>query len=567
MSESIVTATPEVHIVTAGEKQIVVSENMSVNIMAVGTQGPTGIGIPTGGTTGQVLAKTSADNYAAEWVDAGSGGSVTGATDSTLTLTGTTLGINLANANIFTATQTVSDDGIGGTAAIVSNGVATFVPVRFTGFAVDASTDTGGVEMALNHNSTGNRQLVVRDTAGAAGASTGFRYLVGTYIAQIDAIDNDGTTQRAINIGGGNGVAINRQSAAYDVTLPALLTVYGDNSKNILELWDIAGGAAKFTVDNAGNLTALGSLASVAFVKSGGTSSEFLKADGSVDSTVYGTVTGATNSTLTLTGTTLGINLGNANTWTAKQTIELATSQLQLKFGTGKTCDFTVDTNGDMTLDLATSGAKFIFADKIIVPNGTSALPSIAFASSPTTGFYQVSAGVMGVCVGGVNVGQFDAISNQLRIYAGALRLQSGGGSVIAEQSHMISGNNNGYDLGATGNTWRNGFFGTSIRCPLLFGGTGTTQSLILKSTSGVGAAGADIIFQVGNNGATEGMRILNSGVIRRTATYTVATLPAGTNNDTTFVSDALAPVWGAAVVGGGAVRVPVYYDGAWKVG
>src|SRR3990167_3728113 len=53
---------------------------------------------------------------------------------------------------------------------------------------------------------------------------------------------------------------------------------------------------------------------------------------------------------------------------------------------------------------------------------------------------------------------------------------------------------------------------GTSLTVPLVIGGTGTTSTLSLRSTSGVGAAGADIIFQVGNNGATEAMRILNSG-------------------------------------------------------
>ena len=55
-------------------------------------------------------------------------------------------------------------------------------------------------------------------------------------------------------------------------------------------------------------------------------------------------------------------------------------------------------------------------------------------------------------------------------------------------------------------------------------------------------------------------------GVVNMAA-YTVATLPAGVNNDRAFVTDALAPAFGAAVVGGGAVRIPVYYDGAWKVG
>ena len=52
----------------------------------------------------------------------------------------------------------------------------------------------------------------------------------------------------------------------------------------------------------------------------------------------------------------------------------------------------------------------------------------------------------------------------------------------------------------------------TSVKSPLLIGGTGTTSSLTYKTTTGVGTTGADHIFQVGNNGATEAMRILNSG-------------------------------------------------------
>ena len=52
----------------------------------------------------------------------------------------------------------------------------------------------------------------------------------------------------------------------------------------------------------------------------------------------------------------------------------------------------------------------------------------------------------------------------------------------------------------------------TSATCPLVIGGTSTTSTLTLRSTSGVGTSGADIIFQVGDNGATEAMRILNSG-------------------------------------------------------
>lgn len=56
--------------------------------------------------------------------------------------------------------------------------------------------------------------------------------------------------------------------------------------------------------------------------------------------------------------------------------------------------------------------------------------------------------------------------------------------------------------------------FTTSARTPLLIGGTGTTSTLTLKTTTGAGTTNADMIFQVGNNGATEAMRILNSGLV-----------------------------------------------------
>jgi hypothetical protein len=43
---------------------------------------------------------------------------------------------------------------------------------------------------------------------------------------------------------------------------------------------------------------------------------------------------------------------------------------------------------------------------------------------------------------------------------------------------------------------------------------------------------------------------------------YTVATLPAGTQGDTAFVTDALAPAFITTVAGGGAVVTEVFYNG-----
>lgn len=56
--------------------------------------------------------------------------------------------------------------------------------------------------------------------------------------------------------------------------------------------------------------------------------------------------------------------------------------------------------------------------------------------------------------------------------------------------------------------------FTTQLTSPVVVGGTSTTQSLVYKTTTGAGTTGADHIFQTGNNGATEAMRILNSGIV-----------------------------------------------------
>ena len=65
--------------------------------------------------------------------------------------------------------------------------------------------------------------------------------------------------------------------------------------------------------------------------------------------------------------------------------------------------------------------------------------------------------------------------------------------------------------------------------------------------------------------------QLMASGVVPSLTNYTVATLPSAVTSGKgarSFVTDALAPVFGATVVTGGAIAVPVYSDGTnWKVG
>jgi hypothetical protein len=125
-----------------------------------------------------------------------------------------------------------------------------------------------------------------------------------------------------------------------------------------------------------------------------------------------------------------------------------------------------------------------------ITPTTLTADRTVTLADGNTT----LQAGTMAVTGTGLN--QFAATTSaQL---AGVISDETGTGSLVFGTSPTLA----------------TPTFTTSATFPLHIGGTTTTSTLTLRSTSGVGATGADIIFQVGNNGATEAMRVLNSGSV-----------------------------------------------------
>lgn len=87
---------------------------------------------------------------------------------------------------------------------------------------------------------------------------------------------------------------------------------------------------------------------------------------------------------------------------------------------------------------------------------------------------------------------------------------------------------------------------------PVANGGTGTTSTTFVNLATNVTG-----VLPVANGGTGAGVA------------YTVATLPTPpVQGRRAWVTDALAPAFGAAVVGGGAVVIPVFDNGtAWIVG
>jgi hypothetical protein len=96
---------------------------------------------------------------------------------------------------------------------------------------------------------------------------------------------------------------------------------------------------------------------------------------------------------------------------------------------------------------------------------------------------------------------------------------------------------------------------------------TGSNNVYVGAST--VGSASTNSYEAViGSNLTGNGSNSTTVGGVFYSTLYTVATLPTASVGGRSFVTDASAPVFGTAVTGGGAVAVPVYYDGTqWRVG
>ena len=94
--------------------------------------------------------------------------------------------------------------------------------------------------------------------------------------------------------------------------------------------------------------------------------------------------------------------------------------------------------------------------------------------------------------------------------------------------------------------------------------GFATTQS---GTTSRLERMRIDSSGNVGIGTASPSGKLDVAGTIK-TLGYTVATLPTGVVGARAYVTNALAPTFGATVVTGGAVTIPVFYNGTnWIVG
>jgi hypothetical protein len=285
----------------------------------------------------------------------------------------------------------VTRDGSGN--FIANNITATLTGNASTATNVAYSGLTGAVPI-WNQNTTGNAATVTSVTPsnfasqtantvlaapnGSSGTPT-FRSLVSADIPNLNYLPLtggiltgglSGTTGSFASSGGSNTFAINHSSGS---GIALNITKGGNGEGLYINKTSGSGNAA----------TIIGTLNATTLVKSGGTSSQFLKADGSVDNNTYLT-TGTASSTYlplaggTLTGTLNGINQNLNSNLSLTDPIAGNPPRIYTSVTTGPSTTASIR----LALDQATSGGANMFMGGSQLVGGNSTNPNIFFTDS-----------------------------------------------------------------------------------------------------------------------------------------------------------------------------------------
>lgn len=457
------------------------------------------------GSGGVVLASTPAIT----------GGTHTGLTSLGIRSTGAAFDLTFATDSVFTAGRTITFRPGDAARIVTLSGDATLSgtntgdqTITLTGGVTGSGTGSFAATVVTNANLTGPITSVGNATSVAAQTGTGT-----TFVMQTSPSVTGGAHTAITSFG------LRDTSAAFDLTIAAVSSP--------------ALGAGRTLTLNMQNVA-------------------------------HTIVFGETTNTITFpdapSGTVPFLNL--AQTWTALQS-----------FGTN--LGGTLQTAAQPNVTSLGTLTGLTLSGVVNLPAGTAGSPSLVDVNSTTTGIWFSSAGNMNISTAGVERLHIDSgrltldddmnLSWRNQPSAGApdlfirraaaanlalgttaanpplaqtISVQNASGTDIAGASFTIDasqGTGTGVGgsfiirvagAGTTGSSLnalaaaltidstKLATFVGNVVAPTVIGGTATTSDLNLQTTSGVGAAGADMHFLVGNAGGTEAATILNSGVV-----------------------------------------------------
>ena len=320
--------------------------------------------------------------------------------------------------------------------------------------------------------------------------------------------------------------------------------------------------------------------------------------------------------TITLSGTSSGTLVGTGASTVVSKTFTPTAGTLTLT-PTGSCTTVQLELGSVFSGYTATGGIAVTTTNNINVPSGqvlvqsgTASLPSISFGGV-NTGIYSSATSILDISAGGTQIQRFSAngaffLGSNMQMSSGvSLNWASGtAGSTSADLQLFRDAANTLAQRNSTNaqtfrlyNTYtdasnyeRLGVNWASNRIQIFAenAGTGSLRAIDIagnsislrpngnSDTGRVNIQVNNIIAPQTDNAIDLGVASTNrfknayfSGVVNTgqisTTGYTVATLPAGVVGMRAYVTNALAPAYGVAVAGGGAVTIPVFYNGtAW---
>jgi hypothetical protein len=215
----------------------------------------------------------------------------------------------------------------------------------------------------------------------------------------------------------------------------------------------------------------------------------------------------------------------------------------------------------------ASGTAANYFAGNVQFAAGSAAAPALTRFGDDNTGIFFPAADTIAFAEGGaeaMRINSFGQVGIGTSSPSQALDVRSAGTANISLETTSGPAGIRVVSLasGTAGVTLT-----SSAGTQSILGGLGSVNNMVfnVNSTERMRIDSSGNLL-VGLTSATGVALLQVSGPIRTTG-YTVATLPAGTVGMRTYVTDALAPAFGVAVAGSGAVTIPVFYDGAnWIV-
>ena len=353
-----------------------------------------GIPISTGSAWGTSIANNSANwntaygwgNHAGLYLPIGGG-----------TLTGSLLGTTANFAGKITANHSSAGDY----AAVLYNSSATGEGVIVRG----GSSSSNNAFIVQNYNGTttlfnvlasGDSAFSNNVTANSfvKSGGTSSQFLKADGSVDIRTFATTGNLADYLPLTG--GALLNNPSSAYVLTVTNNSTASGANGLNVsiatgstgMPFKVDKGGVSLFTIDNLGASVLKSTITAISFIKSSGLSTEFLKADGSVDSNTY-VSSSALSAYLPLAGGTLtGALSGTSATFssTLSATGLTATSGYSYLYGLRISGNDTGNTIYQATgaLGISTGNSAITFAPSLTTALTLASTGAATFSSSVT---------------------------------------------------------------------------------------------------------------------------------------------------------------------------------------